>query len=128
MKKLSLVACAILFAGCLSSLPTLQADLEESAKTQVAQQIQKPLELTYGKVLNEEELVSLNQCVSGEIVRQLTQEEKLFLGGSAVEKASVVESAKSTAQKLLPTSQHILLIFFIMQSISFVMLHKAYKA
>ena len=79
MKKLSLVACAILFAGCLSSLPTLQADLEESAKTQVAQQIQKPLELTYGKVLNEEELVSLNQCVSGEIVRQLTQEEKLFL-------------------------------------------------
>lgn len=107
MKRLGLGVCVALFcAGCVGTEPTPQADIEANAKAEVAKIFQKPIETTYGKVLkNPDDISSLNDCVSSEIVAALNENEKLFLGGDIMDKATLGgDVAKAVGKKLIITS------------------------
>lgn len=104
MKKVSAIVATIIFAGCFSASPTPQAELEANAKENLVGTYNKLLEATYGKVLKGDSVGKLSDCVAGEVVRQLSQEEKLLLGGNAKEKLSADGSSQSLASKLLVTS------------------------
>ena len=103
MKRLSVGLCAALFLlGCTE--PTPQAKVEENARAEISKRLQKPLEVTYGKVLKEDEIEAMNKCLSADLVSKLTTEEKLFLGGNTAEKIKVAKEADNVASKLLFTS------------------------
>lgn len=104
MKKLGLVVVAFLSVGCLSNSPTPQAEVEKNAKENIMKANDTLYNEIYGKVLKIEDSQKLNECVAGILVSKLTQDEKLFLGGSTAEKAQVSESAKSVLDKVKPTS------------------------
>lgn len=101
----ALMVCVMgVFAGCLSSAGGLgdsssQSSLDENSKEAIKTYTKKPLELTYKKVLNEKELDSLNDCVAESLSDSLSQGEKLFLGGNALEKAANAKEVSNIAKK-----------------------------
>ncbi|MCX2717205.1 hypothetical protein OQH61_05585 [Helicobacter sp. MIT 21-1697] len=100
MKKLSLVACAAILAGCLSSSPTPQAELEKNVERNIAAKNELLFKETFGKALNEEDAQKLNECVAAALTTQLTQNEKLVLGGNAKEKLEAKNDLESASKKI----------------------------
>lgn len=98
---LSVLSAGVILSGCLSSTATPQAELEENAKKSVRVQMQPLLKATYGKVLNDEELEKLEECVASNVISQLNQNEKLFLGGSATEKVAVLKESKADTESAI---------------------------
>ncbi len=107
MKKLVLpiIGGAVLLAGCLSSGPTPQAELEQNSQENIYTYTKPGIDELYKKVLNEKELEDLNACVAKEMTKRLSQEEKLFLGGNAQEKLQAKDAINSLKDKAKPTSK-----------------------
>ncbi len=107
MKKLVLpiIGAAVLLAGCLSSGPTPQAELEQNSQENIYTYTKPGIDELYKKVLNEKELEDLNACVAKEMTKRLSQEEKLFLGGNAQEKLQAKDAINSLKDKAKPTSK-----------------------
>ena len=109
MKRLAFGLTALLpIAGifCLSGCGKQpQLTLEQKVESKIGSYTQPAIEKLYGKVLTQEELESLNTCVAKTFTSKLTQEERLFLGGSAVQQAQYAKTASSSiTEKAKPTS------------------------
>lgn len=110
MKKLVLpfagiVGGAMLLAGCLSAGPTPQDELIANSHSSIATFTKPGIDKLYEKVLNEEEREKLNNCVAIEMVKKLSAEELLYLGGNAQEKLSAKDALSTLQDKAKPTSK-----------------------
>ena len=104
MKKLGLVAFTFLFVGFFSNSPTPQLELEKNVERNIAEKNEVVFKETYGKVVNEVDAQKLNECVAAALTKQLTQNEKLFLGGSAKERLETKDASESALKKISITS------------------------
>ncbi|TLD79817.1 hypothetical protein LS68_009495 [Helicobacter sp. MIT 05-5293] len=105
MKKLGFIVaiCLIGFGGCAQTQPSNET-LDQQVEKKLREYTQPAVDKLYSKVLSTEEAESLNACVAKNFTSKLTQEEKLFLAGSAAEKVQYKDAASTIAQKAKPTS------------------------